>query len=47
MQFKRIGGKVFGVNLNAKEKAALDKEIDRQIVEHDRQFDMDKESSIL
>lgn len=47
MQFKRIGGRVFGVNLNAKEKAALDKEIDRQIVEHDRQFDMDKESSIL
>lgn len=47
MTFKRFGGKIFGVQLNKKEQAALDQEINRQIVEHDRRFDMDKESSIL
>lgn len=47
MTFKRIGGKIFGMTLNKKEQVALDQEINRQIVEHDRQFDMDKESSIL
>lgn len=47
MNFKRFGGKIFGVQFNKKEQEAIDQEINRQIVEHDRQFDIDKESSIL
>lgn len=47
MNFKRAGGKIFGVSLNKAEQRALDQEIKRQIVENDRRFDMDKESMIL
>ena len=47
MYFKKAGKSIFGVQLNKAEQRALDQEINRQIVEHDRCFDMDKESSIL
>lgn len=47
MNFKRIKGKPFGVQLNKAEQRVLDEEINRQIIENDRRFDMDKESSIL
>lgn len=45
--FKKSGGKIFGVQFNKAEERALDQEIKKQIVENDRAFDMDKESSIL
>ena len=45
--FKKSNGRIFGVQLSKAEQKALDAEIDRQIVEHDKAFDMDKESSIL
>mgnify|MGYP001030182408 CR=1 FL=1 len=47
MNFKKYNGKIFGVQLNKNEQRALDQEINRQIIENDRRFDMDKESSIL
>lgn len=47
MNFKKYGGKIFGVTFNKKEQEAIDKEIFQQIVENDKVFDMDKESSIL
>ncbi|MCM1234898.1 MAG: hypothetical protein NC489_32760 [Ruminococcus flavefaciens] len=47
MYFKRAGKSIFGVQLSKAEQRALDQEINRQIVEHDHRFDMDKESSIL
>lgn len=47
MNFKRYGGKIFGVQFSKAEQAAVDREINQQIVEHDRRFDMDKEASIL
>ena len=45
--FKKSGGKIFAVQFNKAEERALDREIKKQIVENDRAFDMDKESSIL
>ena len=47
MYFKKAGKTIFGVQLNKAEQKAMDQEIRRQIVENDRRFDMDKESSIL
>lgn len=47
MYFKKAGKSIFGVQLNKAEQRTLDQEINRQIVEHDHRFDMDKESSIL
>lgn len=44
--FKKSGGKIFAVQFNKAEERALDQEIKKQIVENDRAFDMDKESSI-
>lgn len=45
--FKKSGGKIFAVQFNKAEERALNQEIKKQIVENDRDFDMDKESSIL
>ncbi len=47
MNFKRFGGKIFGVQFNKAEQAAVDREVHRQIIENDRRFDMDREASIL
>ena len=47
MYFKKAGKTIFGVQLNKAEQKAMDQEIRRQIVDNDRRFDMDKESSIL
>jgi len=47
MNFKRIGGKPFGVVLNKAEQAAMDKEITRQILEKDTEFSIDNDSAIL
>lgn len=45
--FKRFRGKIYGVEFNKTEQKAIDQAINEQIIEHDRAFDMDKESSIL
>lgn len=45
--FNKAGGKIFKVQFNKAEQRALDHAINEQIVENDRAFDMDKESSIL
>ena len=47
MNFKKAGGKIFGVALNKAEQRALDQEIKKQIVENDTQFSIDNDSSIL
>lgn len=47
MNFKKLYGKIFGVQLNKNEQRALEHEIKVQIIERDLDFDMDKESSIL
>ena len=45
--FKKAGGKIFGVQFSKTEERAMNQAINEQIVENDRAFDMDKESSIL
>lgn len=47
MFFKKAAGSIFGVQLSKAEQRALDAEIKKQIVEHDKQYDIDRESSIL
>lgn len=47
MNFKRIGSKPFGIQLNKAEQKVLDEEINRQILEHDLQFSIDNDSAIL
>jgi hypothetical protein len=38
MIFKKFNGQIFGVELSKKEQKAVDIEINRQILEHNRQF---------
>lgn len=45
--FKKAGGKIFGVQFSKAEERAMNQAINEQIVENDRAFEMDKESSIL
>ena len=47
MLFKRNGGKPFGIVLNRAEQKVLDEEINKQILEHDLQFQIDNDSAIL
>lgn len=47
MYFKKALGKIFGVEFNKAEQRALDKVIGEQIVEMDRQMELDRDSSIL
>lgn len=47
MNFKRIGSKPFGIQLNKAEQKVLDEEINRQILENDLQFSIDNDSAIL
>lgn len=47
MFFKKAGKAVFGVQLNDKEQKVLDAEIAKQVVEMNRQFEIDQESSVL
>ena len=46
-QFKRIGGKIFGVQFNKKEQEAMNKEINRQIAEREQQFFLDYDCMVL
>lgn len=45
--FKKSGSRIFGVQLNKAEQNAMDEEIRRQILEHDEQFSVDLDSTIL
>ena len=47
MNFKRVGGKPFGVQLNKAEQKVLNEAINQQILENDLQFQMDNDSAIL
>ena len=47
MYFKKVLGKIFGVEFSKAEQRALDKAICEQIVEMDRQMELDRDSSIL
>ncbi len=44
---KTYKGKVFGAELTAAEKQAVNKEIDRQILEKDRQYSADLDAMVL
>lgn len=47
MQIKQVGGRVFGAVLTAKERKAMEIEINRQIIESDRQYADDIDAMIL
>lgn len=47
MRVKRHKGKVYGANLTAAEKRAMNKEIDRQILERDEQYSVDVDAMVL
>ncbi len=47
MIFKKAGGKIFGVSLSSKEQEAIDREIQRQLVESSRRSEAETDSSIL
>lgn len=47
MFFKRNGGKIFGVQFNSKEQAAIDAEIRRQLIEDSRMHEIESDCSIL
>lgn len=47
MNFKKVQGQVFGVTLNLKEQKALDEEINRQIIERDREFTDDFDYMVM
>ena len=47
MQIKQSGGKVFGAVLTAKERKAMEIEINRQILEADRQYQDDIDAAVL
>lgn len=47
MTFKTHRGKVFGVELTAAEKKAMDIEINRQLIERDKQYAEDIDAMVL
>ena len=47
MFFKKIRGKIFGVQLNEKEQAALDAEIRKQVRANSRLYEIETDCSIL
>lgn len=47
MVFQKFAKKLIGVQFNKAEERALIDAINKQIVEQDRQFEMDRDSSIL
>ena len=47
MRIKKHKGKVFGAELTAAEKKAIDIEIDRQIAEKDAQYAVDIDAMVL
>ena len=47
MRVKKSGGKIFGADLTAAEKKALDMEIKRQIVEYERKHSNELQALVL
>jgi hypothetical protein len=47
MRAKSYRGKVYGVEMTAAERQAMNKEIDRQILEKDRQYAADLDAMVL
>ena len=47
MIFKRVAGRIIGVQLSKAEQRVLDQEIAKQVVEMDLQMELDRDSSIL
>lgn len=47
MRVKQYKGKVFGVDLTAKERKAMDMEINRQILEADKRYTNDIDAMVL
>lgn len=47
MNFKKFGGQIFGVEFTAKEQRAMDAEINRQLVEKNREFSDDVDYMIM
>ena len=46
-QFKKIGSKIYGMQLNKREQEAMTKEINRQIAEREQQFLLDYDCMVL
>lgn len=47
MLFNRIGGKIINVKFTKLEQEALDKAIYKQVVQNDRKFEIDRDSTFL
>ena len=47
MRVKKAGGRVFGAELTAAERQALNIEINRQIVEADKRYTDDLDATVL
>lgn len=47
MQFKKAGGRIYGVVLNQNEQRAMNNEISRQLVERFSQMELDLIASVL
>lgn len=47
MYIKKTGGKVFGVDLNAKERQALELEVRRMVSEQMKEYEPDNDAAIL
>ena len=47
MKIKKYNGKVFGAKLTAAEKKAMDMEINRQLIEKDKQYSADIDAMVL
>lgn len=47
MNFKKFGGNIFGVEFTPKEQRAMDAEINRQIVEKDKEYQADIDAMFL
>lgn len=47
MQVKKSNGKIFGANLSAAEKKALDMEISRQLAEYSQKYELEIEAMVL
>jgi len=47
MQVKKAGGRVYGANLTAAERKAMDLEIQRQLAEYDKNHEVEMAATIL
>ena len=47
MTYNRIGGKIYNVKFNDKEKAAIDAEVGKQVVKAFREFEIENDAAVL